>query len=221
MGYVDAGSTGSLNWGGWSASLLINGGMAVALIYAAPHAAQEFVTILSGYEVTPDPAPEKVDPVTKKTPPAAPTVPDTVTKSQTPVKSDGGLILDPDFTIPLGDGGATDLGEKLSKPDPLPDPTPAPVIRTARLDPRFADTLQPPYPTSMIRAGLGGIAVVRVLVGSDGRVKAVEPLRADDEAFMKVTREQALHKWRFVPATSDGQAIESWREMTVRFVLPD
>lgn len=221
MGYVDAGNTGSLNWGGWGASFLINGGMAVALIYAAPHAAQEFVTILSGYEVLPDPEPEKVDPVTKKTPPAAPAMPEANTRTQVPVKSDGGLILDPDVTLRLGGGGGTDLGEKLSRPDPLPDPTPAPVIRTARLDPRFADTLQPPYPTSMIRAGLGGIAVVRVLVGSDGRVKAVEPVRADDEAFMKVTREQALRKWRFVAATSDGQPIESWREMTVRFVLPD
>jgi len=221
MGYVDAGRTGSLNWGGWGASLLINGGMAVALIYAAPNVMQDFATILTGYDVPPDPKPEKVDPITKKTPPTAPTVPHTVTKTQTPVKSDGGLILDPDVILPLGGGGGTDLGERLSKPDPLPDPAPAPVIKTARLDPRFADTLQPPYPTSMIRAGLSGIAVVRVLVGSDGRVKAVEPVRADDEAFMKVTRDQALRKWRFVPATSNGAPIESWREMTVRFVLPD
>ena len=32
---------------------------------------------------------------------------------------------------------------------------------------------------------------------------------------------QAVSKWRFLPATRDGEAIESWREMTVRFQLPE
>ena len=63
--------------------------------------------------------------------------------------------------------------------------------------------------------------VVRVLVGTDGRVKAVEAVSASENAFLDATREQALRKWRFTPAMSDGAPIEAWREMTVRFVLPD
>jgi protein TonB len=45
-------------------------------------------------------------------------------------------------------------------------------------------------------------------------------LRADDPSFLEATRKQALAKWRFLPATRDGQPVESWREMTVRFELP-
>ena len=70
----------------------------------------------------------------------------------------------------------------------------------------------------MIRAEMEGFATVRVLIGTDGRVKQVE---ASDTAFLDATRKQALSKWRFLPATRDGEPVESWREMTVRFQLPD
>jgi protein TonB len=66
-----------------------------------------------------------------------------------------------------------------------------------------------------------GFATVRVLIGTDGRVKQVEAVKASDPAFLDATRKQALAKWRFLPATRDGEAVESWREMTVRFQLPD
>ena len=73
----------------------------------------------------------------------------------------------------------------------------------------------------MIRAEMEGFATVRVLIGTDGRVKQVEAVKASDTAFLDATRKQALSKWRFLPATRDGEPVESWREMTVRFQLPD
>ena len=39
------------------------------------------------------------------------------------------------------------------------------------------------------------------------------------DAFLDVTRRQALAKWKFRPATRDGVPYETWRSMTVRFVL--
>lgn len=58
---------------------------------------------------------------------------------------------------------------------------------------------------------------MKVLVGIDGRVKAVELVSADDPGFAEATRRQALRHWRFRPATRDGVPVESWRTMTVRF----
>jgi periplasmic protein TonB len=48
----------------------------------------------------------------------------------------------------------------------------------------------------------------------------VEPIRFDEDAFLAATRKQALSSWRFLPATQDGEPVESWKEMTVRFQMP-
>ena len=97
--------------------------------------------------------------------------------------------------------------------------TPDPVLTEAAPDPRYAGAFQPAYPPSLMRQEIEGKAMVRILVGTDGRVKAVEQLSATDPAFFEATRRQALARWRFTPATRDGVAIESWRTMTVRFTI--
>jgi protein TonB len=60
---------------------------------------------------------------------------------------------------------------------------------------------------------------VRVLIGTDGRVKEVQQISAASTAFFEATRKQALTKWRFTPGTRDGAPVEAWRTMAVRFEL--
>ena len=95
------------------------------------------------------------------------------------------------------------------------------VFQPAQVNPRFTSALQPGYPPGMIREEREGLVVVRVLIGTDGRVKALESIKADAPAFLEATRKQAISNWRFLPATRDGTPVESWREMTVRFQIPD
>jgi protein TonB len=105
------------------------------------------------------------------------------------------------------------------RPEITPElPKPA-VMTEAQPDPRFAAVLQPPYPSAMARQEIEGRVVIRVLIGTDGRVKAVEPVSATDPAFHEATAAQALRRWRFKPATKDGVPVESWRTMAVRFQL--
>ncbi|WP_235524059.1 energy transducer TonB [Sphingomonas sp. Leaf33] len=52
-------------------------------------------------------------------------------------------------------------------------------------------------------------------------MKSVERVDAANDAFYDATRRQALNRWRFRPATRDGVPYETWRTMTVRFVLED
>lgn len=101
---------------------------------------------------------------------------------------------------------------------PPPPPLPAPVRIEARL--RSGD-LQPPYPASEERLGNEGKVVVRVTVGTDGRVKAVEKVQATSDAFFRSTERHALRAWRFVPATEDGRPVESRKTMTLTFQLND
>jgi protein TonB len=99
------------------------------------------------------------------------------------------------------------------------DPPPDPVRLDAQFDPRFGDRLQPPYPLSEQRMGAEGRVTLKVLIGTDGRVKAVRQIAAASPAFFEATEKHALRNWRFKPATVDGKPVESWKQMTVRFEL--
>lgn len=104
---------------------------------------------------------------------------------------------------------------------PVTVATPLPVLVNASVDPRYRADFQPDYPAFERNQGRDGIVVVRVLVGANGRVAAVEQVSATSDAFFDETKRRALSKWRFRPATRDGVAVESWREMTVRFNMED
>ena len=117
-----------------------------------------------------------------------------------------------------------DVGGVPAPVDPGPparpvDPPPAPKLVFAELDPRYAGAFQPDYPASEQRREIEGVAKVRVLIGTDGRVKAVELVSTDSPGFFAETKRRALAKWRFTPATRGGVAEESWKTMTVRFEI--
>lgn len=99
------------------------------------------------------------------------------------------------------------------------DPPLPPKLTLAQLDQRFAGVFQPDYPASEQRREIEGVAKVRILIGTDGRVKAVELVSTDSPGFFEETKRRALSKWRFKPATRGGVAEESWKEMTVRFEI--
>ncbi|MFN4356925.1 TonB family protein [Sphingopyxis alaskensis] len=104
-------------------------------------------------------------------------------------------------------------------PPVVPVDPPTPKLVLAELDARFAGAFQPDYPAREQRRGVEGVVKVRVLIGTDGRVKAVELVSTDSPGFFEETKRRALAKWRFRPATRGGVAEESWKVMTVRFEI--
>jgi periplasmic protein TonB len=218
MAYADIDNGKRFSPASLSAAILVNGGMVALIAFAAPSVIKEFgreaIPTFDVHNVPPTPVAkaDKPDPAT------------TVIKSTTrrpPVAPP----TDNHFseTTNTLDDGVTGTGDEIVIPHDVEIVTPAvqpvhvPVRTTASVDPRFHSLLQPAYPPGLVRAEIEGSATVRVLIGVDGRVKAVEAVRADEEGFLAATREQALRKWRFKPATEDGAPVESWREMTVTF----
>jgi protein TonB len=122
-----------------------------------------------------------------------------------------------DVHSPVEDDPAV-IGSGPTVADP-PAPPPKPALVFAELDQRFAGAFQPDYPASEQRREIEGYAKVRVLIGIDGRVKAVEQISSDSPGFFEETRRRALAKWRFKPATRGGVAEESWKVMTVHFQI--
>jgi len=113
---------------------------------------------------------------------------------------------------PVGGGGSTIVS------DP---PAHVPVRRDAELDPRYAAMLRPPYPAAEQRAQRGGVVRIRVTIGTDGRVRAVERVSATSDAFWAAAERQALSRWRFRPATLDGRPVESSKVLTLHFRIED
>ena len=201
------------------AALAVSAAMVSGLVLSSPAVRQAIrhpfiVENIPLAEPTPEPVSDTKPLVRTKIQPTP--YPKPVETTPPPIASD-----DPPFmTLPIP-GPAEGTGGDPLTILPQPTPTPTPVLTGATMDPRYARDFQPPYPPAEERAGREGLVAVRVLVGSDGRVRRIERVAAASDAFWAATERQALARWRFRPATRDGVAIEAWRELTVRFVMPE
>ncbi|MCW3846858.1 energy transducer TonB [Sphingomonas sp. LB-2] len=203
---------------GFGAAMIVNGALIAGLYFFIAPTIGPMIrdTILDtrNIPIPPPPPPvQKPKPTTEAvrepqiyTPPVANPLPTDLP----PIKT----TADPPITPQTPDLGKPE-GTAVSKPV---DPPPPPLI-IAQIDPRYAGQFQPDYPASEIARERDGKVAVRVLIGVDGRVKAVEQLSATSPAFFDATRRQALSKWRFKPATRGGTPEESWKVMNVRFEM--
>jgi protein TonB len=117
--------------------------------------------------------------------------------------------------VGLAEGSGHDAGDIPATP------VHQPVFVQAQVDPRYRDSLQPPYPPAEQRMDREGSVRVRITIGPDGRVTAIERLSATSDAFWQATRRQAMSRWRFRPATEDGRAVAGTMTLTVTFRLTD
>jgi periplasmic protein TonB len=215
-------TTTKLNPTSLAAAVGINSALLAALLFSSPELIKYVDPPIEGYNVPIDPPkpppPErkveaKAD--TRTTPQPTPPlhVPDTKidlpTAPDVPLTGTTDVLPQPPLEAPAGEPAGTAV-------DP---PKPMPVVVGAQPDAR-AD-FQPPYPPELRRTETEGRVTVRVLIGVDGRVKAVEPQGAGEPAFFEATRRHALARWRFKPATRDGVPFETWRTMSVRCELRD
>jgi len=204
----------------FGSAFLINGAIVVGMLYyLAPQIVfKDPPTILTttNIPITPPPAPidqPKPRPVDKRVLPTTPlpTAPEPII----PTRIENTTTTTTDIYPPFPPLPPMPTGElKVVEP-----PAPLPPLIGAEQDGRYARDFQPGYPSIELRAQRDGVVRIRVLIGTDGRVKAAEALSATSDAFFEATRRQALSKWRFKPATRGGVPQESWKTMTVRFEL--
>jgi protein TonB len=215
--YAERYRSGQLNPGSLGLSVSIVGGLIAAGMLSST-VIETFVPPVKPlvvYPVTPEtpPPPEiKLKPeVTTEAPvPTAPTP-----KIAIPTEPERMPVSEPDPGPPPSLGAGEGTGTAVIDP---PKPSP-PVLTSAKADPRYAGDFQPLYPPAEQRAGNEGVVTLRVLIGTDGRVRDVERIASPSDAFWRTTEQRARARWRFKPATRDGVAYESWMTMTVRFKM--
>jgi periplasmic protein TonB len=205
------------------ASLAISGAIVAALVYASPNVVKQVIHTfpVRNYPQTPIPPIDEPKPLPKAEhkpvtqPPVVAPKPLVESKTETAIDTTPDIPIVPPKPLEPLDKGPVVLA------DPPAKPAEPPALVGARRDPRFAEDFQPAYPAAEIRAQRDGRVAVRVLVGADGRVKAVEQISATSDAFFDATRRQALSRWRFKPATRGGVPQESWMTLSVTFRIED
>ncbi len=65
-----------------------------------------------------------------------------------------------------------------------------------------------------------GRVVLRILVRSDGSVGRVTIVESSGSPVLDEAAASAAAQWMFAPATLDGQPVEAWAIVPVRFVVP-
>jgi TonB family protein len=87
----------------------------------------------------------------------------------------------------------------------------APVSRTQpRVDASWAGNIPPLYPALARRLKLEGEVWLSVHVAADGRVLEARIARSSGHRVLDATAVESVEKWRFEPATLDGQPVADW-----------
>jgi protein TonB len=96
-------------------------------------------------------------------------------------------------------------------PAPTPPPAaPAPPRATADLAlPVPINTPPPRYPREALRRGIGGTVRVRVTVGPTGGVERLDLAQASGNRELDRAALETVRRWRFRPATRDGQPVSA------------
>ena len=107
---------------------------------------------------------------------------------------------------------------------PAPVPTARPATREGALvaledadtPPRISRIVKPSYPPLALKARIGGIVVLRVLVSEKGLVSQVDVLR-EGRAGLTEAAVTAVRRWTFEPARKDGVAVQTWISVPIPF----
>ncbi|MDP2809797.1 MAG: energy transducer TonB [Rhodocyclaceae bacterium] len=107
----------------------------------------------------------------------------------------------------------------ISAPALVAAPAPAPAFIAARFDADYLDNPKPLYPHASRRLGEEGKVVLRVFVSADGEAKRVEVKHSSGFQRLDLAAEEAVSRWRFVPAKRGEQAVTAWVVVPIVFSL--
>jgi protein TonB len=100
-----------------------------------------------------------------------------------------------------------------------PEPAAIPVLSGA---PRFRRPPAPPvYPDRAREAGIEGTALLRLRVTAEGVTQEIRLLRSAGNRALDEAAQAAARRWEIAPGLRNGQPIEAWVEVPVRFRLDE
>lgn len=95
-----------------------------------------------------------------------------------------------------------------SKPVTVSAPPPSGPVTIGNLDERLLEGRPPRYPMESRRKKEQGTVVLRLLIGTDGRVAQISVAESSGFERLDQAALQAVRGWRWRPLTRDGQPVE-------------
>ncbi len=93
-------------------------------------------------------------------------------------------------------------------------------VAVAPTDVAAVQTPPPDYPIELACAGLGGKAVLSVVVGAQGKPTDVQLLNSSGQPKLDASAQQRVREWIFKPATRNGQPVPWTIQVPVNFNPP-
>ena len=111
-------------------------------------------------------------------------------------------------------------GSESAAPEPTEPPArsaaAAPAEDAVETPPRILTVVKPFYPPFALRAKIGGIVILRVLVGETGTPLDVEVLKAVYGGLTEAAV-YAVRRWKFEPARKGGAPVRAWTTVPIPF----
>lgn len=126
--------------------------------------------------------------------------------------------------IPLPARTEATLAETVPEGSPNVAPSPAAAPRPAGNAlvvgrPDYLSNPPPAYPALARRRGWAGTVLLKVRVSASGAAREVQLLKGSGHEVLDHAARQAVEGWRFIPSKYNGEPVESWVEVPVRFEL--
>lgn len=109
--------------------------------------------------------------------------------------------------------------ETAVKATVLPAPLPKAINPLPLIPPTILSKVLPIYPQTALEKGIEGIVILSVYVGLNGQPQKIETKTSSGISELDNSASTAVAQWKFSPAAQGGQAIASWFEVPVRFII--
>ncbi len=86
---------------------------------------------------------------------------------------------------------------------------------------RYAHVAKPKYPRRARRMGWEGTTLLRVLINPKGETETIVVTRSSGFSTLDKAAVKAVKRWRFHPARSGSEAVESWVKIPIVFDLEE
>src|SRR4030095_4883934 len=96
---------------------------------------------------------------------------------------------------------------------------PAPALVPPRFDAAYLDNPAPAYPSVSRRQHEEGRVMLRVRVGADGRAESVDIATSSGYDRLDRAAQDAVRRWRFVPARRGAEAVAAFVNVPISFTL--
>jgi protein TonB len=80
--------------------------------------------------------------------------------------------------------------------------------------------MMPAYPASALPSREEGAVVISALVRTDGSVKQIALRQSSGYPDLDTAAANAVNGWKFIPGTKNGQPVDAWTSIQIKFTPP-